>query len=125
MQNQMMQNPEMMSNMMNSPMMQSMLSNPDLIRNSLMNNPQMRQVLESNPQLNHVLNDPELLRQSMEAARNPAAMREMMRTQDAAMRNVESHPEGFNALRRMYQDVQYVCGMWIVLYWIGLYLEIW
>ena len=106
MQAQMMQRPEMMQEMMNSPMVQNMMNNPEIIRNMMQSNPAMRQVLESNPQLNHVLNDPELLRQSMEAARNPAAMREMMRNQDTAMRNVESHPEGFNALRRMYQDVQ-------------------
>lgn len=33
-------------------------------------------------------------------------MREQMRTTDTAMRNIESHPEGFNALRRMYETIQ-------------------
>jgi ubiquilin len=33
-------------------------------------------------------------------------MREMMRTTDRAMSNIESHPEGFNMLRRMYRNVQ-------------------
>lgn len=37
---------------------------------------------------------------------NPNAMREMMRSQDLAMSQIENHPEGFNALRRMYEDVQ-------------------
>lgn len=106
MQQQLMQNPEMMRNIMNSPMMQSMMSNPDLIRNMIVNNPQMRQVLDANPQLNHVLNDPQLMRQAMEYMQNPAAMREMMRSQDLAMSQIENHPEGFNALRRMYEDVQ-------------------
>ncbi|KAE9003387.1 hypothetical protein PF005_g13818 [Phytophthora fragariae] len=81
-------------------MQQQMMENPD------MSNPAMQQLMEQNPQLNHIMNDPELLRQSMEAMRNPAAMREMMRNQDTALRNIESHPEGFNALRRMYHDVQ-------------------
>jgi len=38
--------------------------------------------------------------------RNPAMMQEMMRNQDRAMSNLESIPGGFNALRRLYTDVQ-------------------
>ncbi|KAL3668968.1 hypothetical protein V7S43_006256 [Phytophthora oleae] len=106
MQQQMMENPEMVRQMMDSPMMQGILNNPDIMRNIMQSNPAMQQLMEQNPQLNHIMNDPELLRQSMEAMRNPAAMREMMRNQDTALRNIESHPEGFNALRRMYHDVQ-------------------
>lgn len=33
-------------------------------------------------------------------------MREQMRNTDRAFNNIESHPEGFNALRRMYENVQ-------------------
>ena len=33
-------------------------------------------------------------------------MREQMRNQDRTMANIESHPEGFNALRRMYENLQ-------------------
>jgi hypothetical protein len=44
--------------------------------------------------------------QAMQMARNPAMMREMMRTQDRAMSNLESMPGGFNALRRLYTEVQ-------------------
>jgi ubiquilin len=39
-------------------------------------------------------------------AANPDMMREMQRTNDRQMSNIEAHPEGFNALRRMYEDVQ-------------------
>lgn len=35
-----------------------------------------------------------------------ALMREQMRNTDRAFSNLESHPEGFNALRRMYEDIQ-------------------
>ena len=35
-----------------------------------------------------------------------ALMREQMRNQDRTMANIESHPEGFNALRRMYENFQ-------------------
>jgi ubiquilin len=53
-----------------------------------------------------VLNNPEVLRQSMELARNPAAFQELMRTQDRALSNLESIPGGYNALQRMYRDIQ-------------------
>ena len=33
-------------------------------------------------------------------------MREAMRNNDRAFSNIESHPEGFNMLRRMYENVQ-------------------
>lgn len=45
-------------------------------------------------------------RQTMELARNPAMMQEMMRNQDRALSNLESIPGGYNALRRMYTDIQ-------------------
>ena len=50
------------------------------------------QLMERNPELNHMLNNPEILRQTMEIARNPAMMQELMRNQDRAMSNLESVP---------------------------------
>ena len=38
--------------------------------------------------------------------RNPELMREMVRTTDRAMSNIEASPEGYNMLRRMYENVQ-------------------
>ncbi|NXG11528.1 UBQL1 protein, partial [Sakesphorus luctuosus] len=43
---------------------------------------------------------------TLELARNPAMMQEMMRNQDRALSNLESIPGGYNALRRMYTDIQ-------------------
>ncbi|KAM1283813.1 hypothetical protein ACFX2J_026607 [Malus domestica] len=71
-----------------------------------MNNPQMREIIDRNPELAHVLNDPSTLCQTLEAARNPELMLEMMRNTDRAMSNIEATPEGFNMLRRMYENVQ-------------------
>ena len=48
----------------------------------------------------------QMMRQTLDMMRNPAAMQQAMRNQDLAMANLENHPEGFNALRRMYEDVQ-------------------
>lgn len=53
-----------------------------------------------------MLNNPELLRQTMELARNPSMLQELMRSHDRAMSNLESIPGGYNALTRMYRDVQ-------------------
>ncbi|XP_076927532.1 ubiquitin domain-containing protein DSK2b-like [Bidens hawaiensis] len=105
-QQQLAQNPNMMRDMMNMPSVQNILNNPEIMRSMMMNNPQMREIIDRNPELGHILNDPAILRQTLEAARNPELMREMMRNTDRAMSNIESSPEGFNMLRRMYENVQ-------------------
>nr|DAD41809.1 TPA_asm: hypothetical protein HUJ06_016132 [Nelumbo nucifera] len=105
-QQQLTQNPNMMREIMNMPVIQNLMNNPDLMRNLIMSNPQMRDIIDRNPDLAHILNDPSTLRQTLEAARNPELMREMMRNTDRAMSNIESSPEGFNMLRRMYETVQ-------------------
>ncbi|KAK9285221.1 hypothetical protein L1049_024409 [Liquidambar formosana] len=105
-QQQLTQNPNMMGEIMNMPVVQNLMNNPEIMRNLIMSNPQMREIIDRNPELAHILNDPSTLRQTLEAARNPELMREMMRNTDRAMSNIESSPEGFNMLRRMYETVQ-------------------
>ncbi|KAL2456466.1 Ubiquitin domain-containing protein DSK2b [Forsythia ovata] len=105
-QQQLTQNPNMMREIMNAPAIQSLMNNPEIMRSLIMSNPQMREIIDRNPELAHVLNDPSILRQTLETARNPELLREMMRNTDRAMSNIESSPEGFNMLRRMYEDVQ-------------------
>jgi ubiquilin len=105
-QQQLMQNPNLMREMMNMPAVQNLMNNPDLMRSLIMSNPQMREIIDRNPDLAHILNDPGTLRQTLDAARNPELMREMMRNTDRAMSNIEASPEGFNMLRRMYETVQ-------------------
>nr|XP_030113216.3 ubiquilin-1 isoform X6 [Taeniopygia guttata] len=106
MQRQLMINPELLIQMMESPFVQTMLSNPDLMRQLIMANPQMQQLMQRNPEISHMLNNPDIMRQTLELARNPAMMQEMMRNQDRALSNLESIPGGYNALRRMYTDIQ-------------------
>ncbi|CAD6201809.1 unnamed protein product [Miscanthus lutarioriparius] len=106
MQQQLAENPNLMREIMNMPLMQNLMNSPELIRSIIMNNPQMRELIDRNPDLAHVLNDPSIMRQTIEAVRNPELMREMMRNTDRAMSNIESSPEGFNMLRRMYETVQ-------------------
>lgn len=64
------------------------------------------QLMNQNPEMAHILNNPALLRESLNLAANPSLMREQMRHSDRAMSNLEAHPEGFNALRRMYENIQ-------------------
>lgn len=105
-QQQIMSDPAQLRQLMDSPMVQSITSNPDLLRSLLLSNPQMRDLMERNPEISHLLNNPDLLRQTMEYARNPTALQELMRNHDRAISNLESIPGGFNALQRIYQDVQ-------------------
>lgn len=102
----MMSNPEMLRQMMDNPIVQNLMSNPEYVRTLLTQNPQMQQLMERNPEISHMLNNPELLRQTMEMVRNPSMLQELMRTQDRALSNLESIPGGYNALRRMYTELQ-------------------
>lgn len=47
---------------------------------------------QRNPEISHMLNNPEMLRQTMELARNPAMLQELMRSHDRALSNLESIP---------------------------------
>lgn len=105
MQEQLMRNPEMMNSLMNSPMMENLMNDPETIRMMMNSNPQLQRMMESNPQLRQVMNDPAMLRQSMEMMRNPHAMQQAMRSQDLQISQLENHPLGFNALRRMQEDI--------------------
>lgn len=106
MQQQVMNNPEFMRQMLDNPMIQSLMSNPDVIRELMMSNPQMQGLIERNPEIQHMLNNPSLMRETMELARNPAALQELMRHHDRALSNLESVPGGFNALQRIYRELE-------------------
>jgi ubiquilin len=123
MQHELMGNPEMMRTILDNPMVQQMMNNPDTMRTLITSNPQMQDLMQRNPEISHMLNNPELLRQTMELARNPAMLQEvsslekslklhllfdlqLMRSHDRAMSNLESVPGGYNALTRIYRDIQ-------------------
>lgn len=98
--------PNTMQQMMNNPMVQGMLNNPDFIREVMGSNPQIQEIMRNNPEVGRMLQDPDMIRRAMEMSRNPELMREMMRNTDLALSNIENLPGGFDALRRMYSDVQ-------------------
>lgn len=92
--------------MFNSPFVQSLLSNPEFLQNLLRSNPAIREIIDRNPELAHVLNNPDVLREYFQLASNPNLMQEHIRNADRALSNLESLPEGFNTLRRIYESVQ-------------------
>ena len=48
-----------------------------------------KNIFQRNPEISHLLNNPDLLRQTMEYARNPTALQELMRNHDRALSNLE------------------------------------
>ena len=75
MQKQMLENPELLSSVMDSPMMQQMMQNPEMFGRMIQMHPQMATVLEQNPQLKAMMANPQLLRQAMEAMRDPEMLK--------------------------------------------------
>mmetsp|Transcript_13483 Transcript_13483/g.28849 ORF Transcript_13483/g.28849 Transcript_13483/m.28849 type:complete len:530 (+) Transcript_13483:163-1752(+) len=103
-------NPQSMQQMMaeasNNPIFQHIMNDPELLRSMINANPAVRDLMDRNPELAQIFNDPAILRQSMQIASNPSLMREHMRNADRALSNIEGMPEGFNTLRRLYENVQ-------------------
>lgn len=106
MQSELLNNHDMLRTMLDNPLVQQMMNNPETMRTLITSNPQMQDLMQRNPEISHMLNNPELLRQTMELARNPSMLQELMRTHDRAMSNLESVPGGYNALQRIYRDIQ-------------------
>ncbi|GFQ96931.1 ubiquilin-1 [Trichonephila clavata] len=78
MQRELLQNPELLQQVISNPFVQSMMQNPEYMQQIISSNPQMREMLEKNPELNHVLSNSEVLRNTMEYARNPAMLQEII-----------------------------------------------
>ncbi|KAL8196556.1 hypothetical protein R6Q57_024851 [Mikania cordata] len=95
-----------MRDMWSMPSILNILNNPEIMHGMITSNPHMREIIDRNPELARILNDPAILGQTLEAARNTELVPEMMRNTDRAMSNIDSSPEGFNMLRRMYENVQ-------------------
>lgn len=102
---QMMGNPNQMASLMENPMVQNMLGDQNFMEQILRSNPETARLLESNPEVARMFRDPDLMQQAMRAATNPEYQRELMRSNDRAMANIEAIPGGFNALARMHHDI--------------------
>lgn len=106
MQAEFLRNPELLAQVLDNPMIQWIMEDPQGMSTLLASNPQMQELMDSHPEINYMLNNRDLLRQTMDLARNPSALQELMRTHDRALNNLESMPGGYDALQRMYRDIQ-------------------
>ena len=86
--------------------MRQLMNNSPTMRSLLGSMQRMQGLMERNPEVNHLLSNPDVLRESLEMVRNPAALQEVMRNYDRALNNMESMPGGHNVLRRMYTEFQ-------------------
>lgn len=82
------------------------LGSNDMMRSLLGSMQRMQGLMESNPEMRQLLSNPDVLRDSLEMVRNPAALQEVMRNYDRVLNNMESMPGGYNVLRRMYTEFQ-------------------
>ena len=90
--------------LMDSPMTASIMNNPEMLQ-IYDEQPPNAGIINQNPDFAHVINDPQILRQAMEAMRESELMREMQRATDRQLSNIEAHPEGFDLLRNMYTNI--------------------
>ncbi|XP_066474892.1 ubiquilin-1-like [Tiliqua scincoides] len=95
-QSQLMSNPEMMLQLLENPFVQRKLSSPDLMKELVTDNPQVRQVMQKAPEISHVFSSPEGMRLVVELARNPAAVREIIKSPPQALSYPRSVSGGDN-----------------------------
>lgn len=106
MQRELNRNPALFQACLDNPLTQTLMNDPETMRRLITDNPQMQELLERNPDINQLLNNPDMLRQTMDLARSPSVYQELLRSHDRRMTNIESVPGGYNALQRMYRDIQ-------------------
>ncbi|XP_044728399.1 ubiquilin-1 isoform X2 [Chrysoperla carnea] len=87
-QTELLSNPDTMRQVLENPLVRALMNDPENMRTLITSNPQMRDLMERNPEISHMLNNPELLRQTMELARNPSMLQELMRSHDRAISNL-------------------------------------
>ncbi|XP_004471475.1 ubiquilin-like protein [Dasypus novemcinctus] len=80
-------NPE---NLLENPSIQQLLSNVDFMQQFISEHPELQQLMQQNPEVSHILDNSEILWQTLELARNPAMIQEIVQIQQSAQ-NLE-HP---------------------------------
>jgi len=99
-------NPDILQQMLESPAMQSLLNDHDFMRSLLKMDPRLTKLFDSSPELGELLHDVDFMRQSTEALRNPVHVRDVFRSTDRAMTQLEDlHGGAFDVLRSICQDI--------------------
>merc|ERR1740129_2042036 len=93
--------------MLESPAMQSLLNDHDFLRSLVKMEPRLTKLMDSSPDLAAMLNDPDFMRQATEALRNPVHVRDVLRSTDRSMTQLEELAGGqFDVLRSMCDDIR-------------------
>jgi len=106
-QRHILQNPDILQQMLESPAMQSLLNDHDFMRSLLKMDPRLSKLLENCPDLNDMLHDIEVMKQVTEALRNPVHVRDVIRSTERSMAQLEGLGTGaFDVLRQMCEDIR-------------------
>lgn len=106
-QRHVLQNPDILQQMLESPAMQSLLNDHDFLRSLLRMDPKVSKLFETSPALAEMLGDADFMRQAGEALRNPVHVRDVLRSTDRSMTQLEElRGSPFDALRAMCQDIE-------------------
>jgi len=106
-QRHVLQNPDILQQMLESPAMQSLLNDHDFMRCLLKMDPRLTKLMEGCPELNDMLQDKEFMTQATEALRNPVHVRDVLRSTDRSMTQLEALGGGsFDVLRQMCEDIR-------------------
>lgn len=88
----------------------ALIGDNNLIKMTLESNSYLKNICQDNPEIgravNDLISDPQTLIQAAKAAANPAVARELARTTDRAVQNVEAIPGGFQALYNLHNKLQ-------------------
>jgi ubiquilin len=100
-------NPDILQQMLESPAMQSLLNDHDFLRSLLKMDPRHIKLLEGCPELQDMLSDQEFMSQATESLRNPVHVRDVLRSTDRSMAQLDSLAGGsFDVLRQMCEDIE-------------------
>lgn len=106
-QRHVLQNPDILQQMLESPAMQSLLNDHDFMRSLLKMDPRLSKLLDNCNELQEMLHDPETMKQATEALRNPVHVRDVLRSTDRSMSQLEELAGGsFDVLRQMVEDIR-------------------
>mmetsp|Transcript_72791 Transcript_72791/g.117337 ORF Transcript_72791/g.117337 Transcript_72791/m.117337 type:complete len:453 (+) Transcript_72791:55-1413(+) len=106
-QRHVLQNPDILQQMLESPAMQSLLNDHDFMRSLIKMDPRLAKLLENCGELNTMFYDTDIMKQATEALRNPVHVRDVIRSTDRSMAQLEGLGSGaFDVLRQMCEDIR-------------------
>jgi len=106
-QRHVLQNPDILQQMLESPAMQSLLNDHDFMRSLVKMDPRLQKLLEGCPELQQMLHEDDFMKQATEALRNPVHVRDVLRSTDRSMSQLEDLGGGaFDVLRQMAEDIR-------------------